>query len=325
MDRRRKKKLDIFIAMTRGQSKLDIKRKEMRTGRKLERFEKREIIERNARRMKAKIFGLSLITLGLFAGVGGTRLLEEGKENRIKLTQNEATIDASKLEKENINIENLDDKKQVFINSLKVDENELTQNEAISETIENEIDSLYTSGQTLDYIKDIYAKQYNENNQSNINKDNVVLYKTREPQLYKDTAQNGVEIYRISKEREYPCNVQSEAGVIKAQILDENKKIIKEERITQDYITGEYIVIYDEEEPVTEIEDTTLKQLGGIVSNGIDLYTAQKYQEESKGQNHAVVTYKKRLKADIKEYKADRIKQIVTGKNEQEKELFDIE
>ena len=192
--------------------------REERLDRKLTKEEKHKITKSVKRKVaRENLVRGVFMAIGISIGAGGHALLTAGNNEEANRNQVESEI----------NSEEQNDR-QEFVDSLKVDTipinidngQELTE-EQIRENVENEINELETKEEILDYIKDIYANEYNIQNNEDITKEQIKFYKEREKvNVFRDTATNGDTIVREGKEK---SNISTEAGVITAYIKEGDK------------------------------------------------------------------------------------------------------
>ncbi len=145
-------KRSIFFALTRNKSKQEIERIENRLNRKLRREERRKIIQKNASKARRKVAISAIIfALGGVTGASTQKLLNEGKT--------ELSIDAEKYT-DGIDIKNVTNDREVFINGLRVELNEIDVNENLEEMVKEEINNFKTSEDVSEYSKRIYEEAY---------------------------------------------------------------------------------------------------------------------------------------------------------------------
>lgn len=148
-------------------------------------------------------------------------------------------------------------KKEAFRNSLQL-------------TPEQEMDNLETSEEVLNYIKEMYAEEYNQKNNETITAEDISLYKqSQDIILYKDTAQNGEDIIRRttkSQSEELDATKLINDKVIVAEIQTQDG--LKKEQITK--YTDRYVPVYYPSVEVEEYSENSLCSIGDIVSKGID-------------------------------------------------------
>lgn len=285
----------MFINMTRHKSKKEIEKIERNRGKKLSKQAKMKIIKRNAR--KAKIYTTIAITFLAIGGISGykaTNLLDSGKT--------EISIDANKY-KEGIDITNTTSDREIFLNGLHVELNEVNINEQIEENAITEINNLKNSDEVLKYIKQIYLDEYKQRFGGNVTIDNIRLYKERNVALYKDVAQNGDEIIRkgFSKTNE---KLDSEIGVLSATVKDGDKTYMEDAILDR----SSYKNVYAQNENVAQDTETILQDIGAVIEHGIDYYSGFVDKDESD-------IYKDRLINAVIDYKHSKIEKIVEPSN----------
>ena len=245
------------MGRTTDEIRKKIQIKEEKLDRKLTK-EERHKITKNVKRKVARenlVRGV-FMAIGISIGAGGHALLTAGSNENTNKNQVESEIN---LEDQNDRLE--------FVNSLKVDtvpiniENQLTE-EQIRENVEKEINELETPEEILNYVKDIWANEYNTQNNEDITKEQVKFYKERETvNVFRDTATNGDTILREGKEH---SNINTDAGVITAYInkTDNNTK----QKIINYF--GIYQTLYSMDENVEKYEDNLLVDLASIIDCG---------------------------------------------------------
>lgn len=235
----------------------------------------------------------AFLSIGLLLGAGGQKLLPEGENKQQTETQ--------------IDIENPDQRKE-FLESLsvKIDPTvlrEVLQEEEMRENVEEEISQLQTKDAVLDYIKDIYINEYNEQNGTNYTKDQLAFSKTRNGAvLHDEQAQNGD--YIIKEGYEKHNYVDTEAGVIKATIKADDKAITESVLNTG----NDYKTIYSENEQVDKYEDNFLAKMGPLVDYGIDFSTVVEQEDRSEESKNE---YKSRFVNAVNYYKNQEVNKMI--------------
>ncbi len=140
---RKKKSRGFFVNKTRGIASRKIKSQQQKLGRKLTKEEKHKIVKKVARRTKIATFGVTLSALLAIAGVERYKALPDGNEqNRVKT-------------------ENLQNTKDEWRNSIKVDDKDYTIETEKEESIEEkEINELESKEDVLNYFKNMYIEEY---------------------------------------------------------------------------------------------------------------------------------------------------------------------
>ena len=302
-----------FGAKTAKKAKLEIKEINLKRTQKgeepLSKEEEKKIIKRvskeEKRKMRTKAILVALGIMSATAGVEGIALLNSGNEG-VKSNKKEITIDTEETEKD-VNVINMGDR-NVFIDGIKVDTNNLNdeKNKELKENVTKEVDSLETSEEVLNYLKQFYANEYNKENNTQITFDNVRFGKTREMEtLFKDKAKDGKEIIRSrSANDEMETKVNIESGVIKAAIIQDGS-IISNQKILND--NNQYKRVYSSNENVETYEENLLVKIGKIIDKGIDWNVAMDQKE-----NDFLIKkqYKQRFIDAIVEYKEEQIEKI---------------
>lgn len=257
--------------------------------------------ESKRRKIKTLVAALGLTTL---LSVGeGVALLNSGNDG-VEKSKNEITIDAGESEKD-IKIKNIGDR-NVFIDGIKVNKEELgkDQEATLEENVKKEVEKLKTSDEIIEYLKTVYANEYNEEHNTNINKKNVEISKNRQGiSLVEDKDENGNYIIRRKnkKDLEDIKTVDIESGVVTAKVLDENRKVNSIQQILND---GK-----NNYQGISDYENNALIKVGKILDKGIDWSTSidQKDTDEKIKQN-----YKKQFVDAIVEFKENQIEEIKT-------------
>lgn len=308
---RKLQKRGLFIALTKKQATEAI-RKENKKRKKegkplLSREEKSVIIEKiaKAKRKEVAVRG-AILAVGVFAGVGGTKLLNSG--DGITKTEKTIEIDAIQAGKD-IVIDNTDEsgrysERDIFIDGIKVDLNK--QENEIKANLKEEIGQLETKEDVLNYVKDIYAKEYNEEHGTDISSEDISILKDiYDVTLKKDTAKNGDEIFR----KEIESSETYTKGIYVITI--ETPEGIKSETIARDS-KDNCVRVYDYDEEVEKYEENAASKMGDIIMNGTDYGISI----EAKSDYSKIDLYKKRLVNSITDYKEQKIDEIVKGNNE---------
>lgn len=313
-----KKTLNVFVKLTKNKSKEKIKEKERKANKPLSKEEKKLIIRNVAKKTRGRAVIISMFALGAVSGMKTQNLLNSADEKGVRIEQTdegrEAIVDLENIDKVTIkglnSVEDTENTgifvekgKDKFLQSLKVDVNEIDVNEKAESEAKIEVNSLSNSGEVLNYIKEVYIKEYNEKNGTNMTVDNLELYKDRLDTLYKDTAQNGDQIIRTTSDKTEVGNtlLDSDVGIVTATIRDKDGSCVSKEKMT--YNNGKYVAVYDEDEDVKKYKGNTLTNLKGVVFNGIDYYGAFIDSESD--------IYKNRFIESVGEYKKQQIDNIV--------------
>lgn len=265
----------------------------------------RKVTKEEKRKIKTKAIFAALGLMSATSLLEGVALLNSGNEG-VKSNKNEITINTEQAEKD-VNVINVGDR-NVFIDGIKVDTNNLNyeKNKELKENVAKEVESLETSEDVLNYLKQFYANEYNKENDTHMTAENVRLGKTREmTTLFKDKAENGEEIIkdRLAKDKT-ERKIDIEAGVINAVIIQEGKIISSQEILNNN---NQYKRVYSSNEDVEKYEDNLLVKTGKIIDKGIDWNVAMDQKETDpliKKQ------YKQRFIDAIVEYKEEQIEKI---------------
>ena len=268
-----------------------------------ERKVRAKVVKQESKRRKIKAL---IAALGLTSAISigeGVALLNPGNDG-VDKSKHEITIDAGEVEKD-IKIKNMGDR-NVFIDGIKVNQEDLgkDQEATLEENVEKEVEKLKTSVEVIEYLKTVYANEYNEEYNTNVNKENVEITKNREGiSLVEDKDENGNDIIRnINKnDPEDIKTVDIESGVVTAKVYDENKNMLSIQQVLNDG-KNNYKGIEDS-------ENNVLIKVGKILDKGIDWSTSidQKDTDEKIKQN-----YKKQFIDSIVEFKENQIEEIKT-------------
>lgn len=275
-----------------------------------ERKVRAKVVKQESKRRKIKAL---IAALGLTSAISigeGVALLNPGNDG-VDKSKHEITIDAGEVEK-NIKIKNIGDR-NVFIDGIKVNQEDLgkDQEATLEENVEKEVEKLKTSVEVIEYLKTVYANEYNEEYNTNVNKENVEITKNREGiSLVEDKDENGNDIIRnINKNDPEDIKiVDIESGVVTAKVYDENKNMLSIQQVLNDG-KNNYKGIEDS-------ENNVLIKVGKILDKGIDWSTSidQKDTDEKIKQN-----YKKQFIDSIVEFKENQIEEIKTESLGEEK------
>ena len=268
-----------------------------------ERKVRAKVVKQESKRRKIKAL---IAALGLTSAISigeGVALLNPGNDG-VDKSKHEITKDAGEAEKD-IKIKNMGDR-EVFIDGIKVNQEDLgkDQEATLEENVEKEVEKLKTSVEVIEYLKTVYANEYNEEYNTNVNKENVEITKNREGiSLVEDKDENGNDIIRnINKnDPEDIKTVDIESGVVTAKVYDENKNMLSIQQVLNDG-KNNYKGIEDS-------ENNVLIKVGKILDKGIDWSTSidQKDTNEKIKQN-----YKKQFIDSIVEFKENQIEEIKT-------------
>lgn len=213
----------------------------------------------------------------------------------------------------------IDNERNEFVNGLAVDktptvpeEKDNSKNSQIRDNVKKEIEELETPEEVLNYIKEIYINEYNEQNNENYTTEQLKFHKTRDTEkLHKDTAINGDIIIKEGyEENNY---VDTTAGVITASIKSEDD-YIKEKIVNNAY---SYKTVYAKDEIVDKYEDNFLVSLAPIVDKGIDWSVAMDKEETS---NEVKEKYKNRLIDSVTEYETEKMNENIQHSEETEEQ-----
>ncbi len=268
-----------------------------------ERKVRAKVVKQESKRRKIKAL---IAALGLTSAISigeGVALLNPGNDG-VDKSKHEITIDAGEVEKD-IKIKNMGDR-NVFIDGIKVNQEDLgkDQEATLEENVEKEVEKLKTSDEVIKYLKTVYANEYNEEYNTNVNKENVEITKNREGiSLVEDKDKNGNDIIR-NINRNDPEDIKTvdiESGVVTAKVYDENKNMLSIQQVLNDG-KNNYKGIEDS-------ENNVLIKVGKILDKGIDWSTSidQKDTDEKIKQN-----YKKQFIDSIVEFKENQIEEIKT-------------
>lgn len=258
----------------------------------------RKVVKREKRKRMLAAIGLTALVSG-----GTVALLNPGTKG-VEQNKNEITVDAEKAGK-NVNVKNLSDR-EVFIEGIKVSNEKLEEidDTTLEDTVVKEVESKKTSDEVLDYLKDIYIQEYNDEYKTDFDRSNVSeIYRTREDNgffLVKDRDQNGNEIIRYKNEYDSKEDkVDISGGLIKVTVTDENSKIIQE-------------VLNDGNNNYTSIanyDNKALEKVEKIMDTGITWKDSMDNQQTDSKIKRG---YKRNFIKSIVEYKENQIEEIKT-------------
>ena len=255
-----KRKIGPIKRMAKKQINKEIRKQERHERRTLDIEEKREIKNNVLKKMRtrAAIFG----AVGVL-GIGGLGLMfhNMGKDDVKGLNEGQ-TVETD--------IGNNQSAREKFASDLNVTIPEGMIDEVKTEVL-HEVQELQTSDEVLNYVKEIYIEQYNKNNNTDKEIDDVRFYKTSfDKVFYEDT--NGILRYCSENEaKEMGKNIDGNLPIIEATIANEGGTLT--ERVAQKS-NGEIVNIYKQNEEVLQDKETTLTQLGDVVLAGINYSTA---------------------------------------------------
>ena len=254
------KRIGPIKRMAKKQINKEIRKQEKLEKRALDREEKREIKNNVLKKMRtrAAIFG----AVGVL-GVGGLGLiLHNNGKDEIKGLNEGKTVETD--------IEKNQSPREKFASDLNVTIPEGMIDEVKTEVL-HEVQELKTSEEVLNYVKEMYVEQYNENNNTEIGVEDVKFYKTSFDKVFYED-ENG--ILRYCTEQEYQemgkKGVDGDLPVISATISNEEGST--KEKVAQKQ-NGDIVNIYEKDEVVEQDKETTLTQLGEVVLTGIDYST----------------------------------------------------
>lgn len=275
---------------------------------------------KNKNKDKNKSNSLRKVIKGLLAALGlssilnigeGVVLLNSGKDG-VEKSKNEITVDVGEAEK-NIKIKNLGDR-EVFIEGIKVSNEKLEEinDTTLEDTVVKEVESKKTPDEVLDYLKDIYIQEYNDEYKTDFDRSNVSeIYRTREDNgffLVKDRDQNGNEIIRYKNEYDSKDDkVDINGGLIKVTVTDENSKIIQE--VLNDGNNNNYTGI-------ANYDNKALEKVEKIMDTGITWKDSMDNQQTDSKIKRG---YKRNFIKSIVEYKENQIEEIKTENLGEEK------
>lgn len=215
-----------------------------------------------------------------------------------------------------VNGQNADTKqeRQVFMDELNVNTSKLEKQKGttLEDNIRNEVESLKTPDEILNYIKQIYANEYNRQNMYDIKKEQITFYRTKHNNnLCRDKAKNADNIIRESYDPDKKYLSWNDGVIeVKIQLKDE----IKVQKIVN--LKGEFKTIYEDNEEVEEYQDSELVAVGKIVNEGINYMASLEELEKEKQKSGEQVSYLSQSKACY-EYMEKFINAIVEYENKQ--------
>ena len=327
MNKGNNEKRSIWYALTKNSTKKQYNEKinELKDdGIELSREEKialrHKYAKKNAQKAKVRTF---LIALSISSGIGGAMihgLLNPGVEG---VTQNktETVVDLDQIPTDSIEI--VGSKREEFVKSLAAEAND----KELESNIEQEIANLKTPEAVLEYIKNMYVQEYNQNSNEDISTEDIKLSKnTYDIVIYKDEAQNGEQILRYCSESQAQENniaIDGDKCIVSVHIQNEN--INTRERVAYDDTTKQFETVYRMDEEVIQNEETTLGNVAEVILAGINMSTSMEQKDNNSYEiNH---TYKQRFIDAIKNYRTEQIEEIIAGntytEQSQEEEGFE--
>lgn len=273
----------------------------------------RRVTEREVTKRKIKVFlgALGLTTFITGMGVGRLTAGNEGINN----SKSEITIDAEIAGKD-VKINHISDR-NVFLENIKVDKETLEKVEEMKDStleanVEKEINQLQTPDEVLTYLKTIYAKEYNEENQTNITPEDIKINRTSEmTKLVEDTDKNGNTIIRTkTSEDENKKEVDISAGVITVKVQDPKTGEIEKQMILHE-TNGKYTRVYEDNEEVKSDEENALTKTGALIDKGISWESSMTQEKTS---DKVKEQYKQDMIKAVSSYKENKIEEI---KNEE--------
>lgn len=297
----KKQKTGILKQIARKKVLKEISEKEKRIGRKLEKREKIAIHKKVIKELRVR--GAILGTVGIL-GIGGAIALNS--------RNNVPELPEGRIETE-LGEENSKSKRDKYLESLQ--EGIGTEDEISAEIldeIEQEIENLKTPEEVLEYTKQIYVDNYNEQNEEKIETSEVKLRKSSSDKVfYKDKAQNGDEILRFCSESEAKkrgIGIDGDQPIISVEVDGRLSESVA-------YYWGDYVPVYSENEEVQQYEENSLVDLAEVVQAGIDRATSMVQEETAIGVKEE---YKERFVNAVAENRQNKQNQIAktdTSKN----------
>lgn len=253
------KRIGPIRRMAKKQINKEIRKQEKYERRTLNREEKREIKDNVLKKMRKRATVLGLVGV---LGVGAFAVYNINKDDVKGLG------DGTSVETET---ENSGNSRDEFVKGLTVEIPEGIIDEVKTEVL-HKVQELQSSEEVLNYVKEMYAEQYNENNNTDISAENIKFYKTTFDKVFYEDEKG---VLRYCTEKEYQemgkKGVDGNLPVISATVSNEEGSI--EEKVAQKQ-NGEIVNIYEKDEVVEQDKETTLTQLGDVVLAGINYSTA---------------------------------------------------
>lgn len=309
-DKKKIQKRNVFIRLTRKMSDKEFKKQVKKLGRDLTKEEKNIIMKRNARRV-----GLVAGLIATFSsGFVARGLLDSGRETHgVNQKETEISIDAEELNKE-IKINNISDSKNVFLEGLKVGEEELKAVETSQYLVDNttkEVEDLKDNDEVILSLKNMFAKEYNNDNiEDYITHKDIKLERTRGNYMFEDKDINGEKIYRQVYSKDYEKKViQSELGIMKVCIQKDGEKEIEGAINNED---GTYVGVYSLDDDADSSKNTLVK-LGKVIDTGIDYGDSL-----NRNDIQEINMFKNKFISALVEYKQSKINEIVEYENRME-------
>lgn len=297
----KQKRRGIFIDLTREKSKSEIQRKEKKLERRLTSKEKNKIIEKNAKLLKSRVIRKTIASVLLssaifITGVGvgehhaNVKMLNAVEENEKANEKSAHDKYVSQLSPEN------------YANDSKYEKKDET--EVIKERVKTEIESLEKPVEVLEYVKGIYVDEYNRVNNTNISIEDVRLSKDRAVSVYIEKLEDGTKIFLYGNE-DGKDEADTSVGVEKVYITIGDESISESTIKEYAFAEGGYKNVYYDIEDYQK-ENYVITNLGPIISNGIDLYSAYKSEENGYKSDDKNI-YLDRLEESVYKYECQKL------------------
>lgn len=260
---------------------------------------KKELRKSNIRAFIVAIVGTNMLT-----GIGTTAALNEGNKE-IKKSENEISIDVEKAEKD-IKIKNLPDDRKVFIEGIKVDIENINQEQELRNNAKTDVEIMEKESEDFvkEYLKNIYAEEYNKQNKDNINAEQIRINSSiQRKKIYKDIDSNGEIIYKEDEIGDKNKNyINTEEGVMTITIKKDDG-IFEEKAIKVD---NKFYTVYNDNKNIEEYKKNVLEKVGNVIDKGVD-WNVARYEEENDYDKKE--EYKEKFIEAIKEYKEMQIEE----------------
>ena len=233
-----------------------------------------------------KRFGVKMATRVTFIGMAFVAGFAIGGKDEVKgITDGKEGIQIeSTLLKDDININNFDNQRDIFINGVKVDIQTIEtldakQKEAdqIKMDVEKDFANLQTKEEVYKYVKNLYAENYNATHEDKINLESIIFSREREglPSflIYKD--ENGICRITTSKEQAEKVGHKIEgnnSSKIEIFAETENGKQVKE--MFTNYNYREYNRLYEYDEVVQDKSNLSSINIAKVVDTAISYATS---------------------------------------------------
>ena len=275
---------------------------------------------------KAKrAMAIAALSFGILGATGCSNALPEAKAPTT-VAENRATdqeeINKTSNARDNFVVQLKTEPGVAVIDANKEEEEILAHRDEIIKDVENDIRDIKTPDEALDYVKDLYVREYNKINNTEYLPEQVEFYRQMTDygkyHYGKYTAENGEKIYRRQDDN---SNIDISKGVIIATIHDEDKDIV--EMALRENHTYEYKTVYHEDEKVDYYKPNILTDLGYSIDAAIEYREELRLKEENKSYDDIREERRQRYINKVAYYKAKKDIEL-DNKIEAESKGFEI-